>query len=518
MPWRWRWLRPKHTAATPNQAGQQRWWALALLSFGLFMASLDNTILNVALPTLARELHASTDELQWTVDAYQVTYAGLLLVAGALVDRWGKSRTFLVGTAVFGAFSLMAGLVGTTGLLITARALMGIGAALLAPSTLALVSSLFTDPRERTLAFALWSGANGAGGAAGPLLSGILLEHFGWGSIFLINVPIAVVILVAGAFVLPHTRPGRLSGHVDALGAVLSTLALALVCWAVISAPGLGVGSPLVVGAAIAGLSLSAAFIYWESRAANPILRLSLFRIRRFSVAVGVSGLVTAGGAGALFVLTQYLQFSLAFTPLETGWRVLPMAAAMLLGALAAPRFIEYLQLKRTVLVGLALVAAGFAWMASTSITSTFGHLLPGMLLFGLGAGLLVPAATQAVMDALPPDATGAGSATNTAFMQVGSALGVAVIGSILAARYRGVLTASTIWPQLGQWQGTALESMAGALRAAAALPAELGAQLTELANQGFIAGLRASLLTSAAAVLAALLAVAILYPKEPRR
>lgn len=508
---------PAHPATQNGRTHQNRWWALAVLSFGLFMASLDNTILNVALPTLARELHASTDELQWTVDAYQVTYAGLLLVAGALVDRWGRSRTFLVGTAVFGAFSLMAGLVGTTGLLITARALMGIGAALLAPSTLALVSSLFSDPKERTLAFALWSGANGAGGAAGPLLSGILLEHFSWGAIFLINVPIAIAIVVVGAFVLPHWRPMKVYGGVDAPGALLSTVALALICWAVISAPGLGVGSPLVVGATIAGLSLLAGFIFWESKAVNPILRLELFRLRRFSVAVAVSGLVTAGGAGALFVLTQYLQFSLGYTPLQTGIRVLPIAAAMLLGAIAAPRFIENLQLKRTVLFGLAVVVVGFGWLASTTTDSTFAHLLPGALLFGLGAGVLVPAATQAVMDALPADATGVGSATNTALMQVGSALGVAVIGSIMAARYRGVLTGSSLWPALGEWQETVLQSVAGALRAAEQLPADLAAELTQLAQQGFVAGMRLSLLASATSVLVALIAVTIFYPRDRR-
>lgn len=479
------------------------------------MASLDNTILNVALPTLARELGASTDELQWTVDAYQVTYAGLLLVAGALVDRWGKSRTFLVGTACFGGFSLMAGLVNTTGLLIAARALMGIGAALLAPSTLALVSTQFTERKERTVAFALWSGANGAGGAAGPLLSGILLEHFRWGAIFLINVPVAIGIVVVGLFVLPHSRPKPIPGGVDAPGAILSTLALALVCWAIISAPGLGISSPLILASAAAGVVLMAVFIRWEARVTNPILRLSLFRIRRFSVAVAVSGLVTAGGAGALFVLTQYLQFSLAFTPLETGVRVLPIAAAMLIGAVAAPRLIHTLQLKRTVVVGLTVVAIGFGWMATMTTESTFANLLPGALLFGLGAGVLVPAATQAVMDALPPDAMGAGSATNTAHMQVGSALGVAVIGSIMSARYRGVLTSSEIWEQLGTWQETALQSVAGATHAAGQLSADLAVRLEELAQLGFISGMRLSLAASAAAVLIALIAVAVLYPRD---
>lgn len=479
------------------------------------MASLDNTILNVALPTLARELRASTDQLQWTVDAYQVTYAGLLLVAGALVDRWGKTRTFLVGTAVFGAFSLLAGLVNATGPLIWARALMGIGAALLAPSTLALVSTLFTDRRERTTAFAIWSAANGAGGAAGPLLSGILLNHFSWGSIFLINVPIAIGIIVVGLLVLPKSTPRPTPGGVDAAGALLSTAALGLICWAVISAPGLGLTSPLVVGATISGISLLASFVYWESRTANPILRLGLFRNRRFSVAVAVSGLVTAGGAGALFVLTQYLQFSLGFTPLQTGIRVLPIAAAMLLGAISAPRLIGVLRLKHTVLVGLVCVVAGFAWLATTSTASTFTHVLPGALLFGLGAGVLVPAATQAVMDSLPVDATGAGSATNTALMQVGSALGVAVIGSLLAARYRQVLTTSELWPQIGDQQGAAMESVAGALRAAGQLPPEVASQLTDLALQGFVSGMQLSLWVAAASVLLAAILVAILYPRD---
>lgn len=506
---------PATSAVGSSRAHQQRWWALGVLSFGLFMASLDNTILNVALPTLARELQASTDQLQWTVDAYQVTYAGLLLVAGALVDRWGKSRTFLVGAAVFGGFSLMAGLVQTTGMLIAARALMGVGAALLAPSTLALVSKLFTSRQERSFAFALWSAANGAGGAAGPLLSGLLLEHFKWGAIFLINVPIAVAIIISGLFVLPHSRPRRIPGGVDAPGAILSTIALALVCWAVISAPGLGIGSPLVLAAATLGALLMVAFVKWESRAPNPILRLSLFRIRRFTVAVLVSGLVTAGGAGALFVLTQYLQFLLGFTPLETGVRVLPLAAAMLLGAICAPRLIVSLQLKRTVLIGLGLVAGGFGWMATMTVSSTFGNLLPGALLFGLGTGVLVPAATQAVMDALPPDAAGAGSATNTAHMQVGSALGVAVIGAIMFARYRGVLMESSIWDQLGQWQSIAIQSVAGALRAAEQLPAEISKALVEAARLGFIEGMRLSLLASAASVLIALVAVAVLYPRD---
>ncbi|GAA2183923.1 MFS transporter [Brooklawnia cerclae] len=487
------------------------------MSLGLFMASLDNTILNVALPTLAFDLSASTDELQWTVDAYQVTYAGLLLVAGSLVDRWGKSRTFLVGTLLFGAFSLMAGLVSTTGLLIGARALMGVGAALLAPSTLALVSRLFVNPHERTVAFALWSGANGAGGAVGPLLSGVLLEHFRWGAIFLINVPVALVIVVGGLVVLPHGQPRKTGAGIDSPGAALSILALALLCWSVISAPGLGVFSPLVVAAFLGGAVLMVVFVVRESQTQHPILRLGLFRNRRFSVAVAVSGLVTAGGAGALFVLTQYLQFSLNYSPLETGVRILPVAAAMFGGAMAAPHLMQHILLKRTVLVGLGSVVAGFGWLSATTTQTTFTQLLPGALLFGLGAGLLVPAATQAVMDSLPPDASGVGSATNTALMQVGSALGVAVIGALLSARYRDVVESSDVFGQLGQWQHDVLQSMAAAIKAIPNLPADVGSRLDGVVQSAFIEGMRLSLMASTLAVFLALVAVAVLYPRDRR-
>ena len=490
-----------------------------MLSLGLFMASMDNTVLNVALPTLSRELAASMDELQWTVDSYQVTYAGLLLVAGALVDRWVRTRTFLVGTAVFGAASVIAALSPTTSVLIWARALMGVGAALLAPSTLALVSELFTSPRERTTAFALWSAANGAGGAAGPVLSGILLEHFGWSSIFWLNVPVAVVVLGLGWAVLPRTRPVSLDQPVDVVGGLYSMVFLVLLCWAVISAPGLGITSPLVIGATLIGLGLLAVFILHERRAPAPVMRTSLFRIKEFAVAVGVAGLVTAGGAGALFVLTQHLQVVLGFTPLETGIRVLPIAASVLVGSLAVPQLIHRWGLKIAVLIGLGLVGAGFGWMATTSVGDGFGHLLPGAIGFGLGAGLLVPAATQAVMDALPSDATGAGSATNTALMQVGSALGVAVIGSVLAARYRGSLEASGILSQLSPDQaGVVSESVQGAVGLATDLPADLAENLRQAAMTAFVHGMQVGLAVCAASVLLALIVVATLYPRDAHR
>lgn len=501
-----------------DRAVQLRWFGLAVLSLGLFMASMDNTVLNVALPTLSRELDASMDALQWTVDSYQVTYAGLLLVAGALVDRWGRTRTFLVGAAVFGMASMLGAFSPTATLLIWARAAMGIGAALLAPSTLALVSQLFTEPKERTTAFALWSAANGAGGAAGPVLSGLLLEHFEWSSIFWLNVPVAVLVVVFGLAVLPKTGAVVRTERIDVWGGLSSMIFLVLLCWAVISAPGLGIASPLVIGATIAGLGILAAFIFHERKASSPIIQLSLFRIKEFAVAVGVAGLVTAGGAGALFVVTQHLQVVLHFTPLETGVRVLPIAAAVLAGSVAAAHFIQRWGLKVTVLIGLALVGGGFAWMATTTVDHDFWHLLPGAIGFGLGAGLLVPAATQAVMDSLPQDATGAGSATNTALMQVGSALGVAVVGSVLASKYRGSLDSAGVLAKLTPDQAAvSSESVQAATKLAEQLPESQGAELIRAATTAFVEGMQVGLVVCAASVFAALIAVAALYPSDRR-
>ena len=500
-----------------NKHFARRWLALGVLSLALFMASLDNTILNVALPTLAKELKASTGQLQWTVDSYQVTFAGLLLVAGAFVDRWGRTKTFLTGAGVFGLFSLLAGLAPNVELLIVFRALMGIGAALLTPSTLALVSAIFHEPKERTLAFAIWSGANATGGAAGPLLSGILLEHFSWGSIFFINVPVALIIVIAGPFVLQHFKPDSSLKGIDIVGALLSTIALALVCWTVISAPGFGLLSAPIIISAVLGLALMIGFVSWEANFSEPILDLSLFKNRRFSVAVSVAGLVTGGGSAALFILTQYLQFNLAYDPLESGIRILPVAVALGIGVFSAPKLISSLKLKNTVLIGLVFVASGFFWMSFVTVESTYSHMLIGALAFGIGAGLLNPAATQAVMDALPQWASGVGSATNSSLMQVGSAMGVAFGGALLSTRYQNTVANSSIFEQLGEWKQAVLDSYAGAVNAADHFTGPLGEKIIYLAKAGFVEGMSWALIGCGAAVTVSAIAVAVLYPSDKK-
>ncbi|SER95811.1 MFS transporter, DHA2 family, multidrug resistance protein [Propionibacterium cyclohexanicum] len=501
-------------AADP--ADKRRWLGLLVLSLALFMASMDNTILNVALPSLARDLRATNDQLQWTVDAYQVTYAGFLLVAGSLVDRWGRTRTFTAGVIAFGICSLGAGLSGNTSLLILARAVTGVGAALLTPSTLALISVLFRKPTERTTAFAIWSAANGAGAAVGPLLSGALLAHFRWGAIFLINVPVAALCLIGVFLFIPQVAPERADESTDWLGAALSIGGLCVLCWAVISAPGLGIASPPIIVTFLAGLGLMAAFVWWQGRVREPILRLSLFGHRTFAVSVAVSGLVTGGGAGALFVLTQLLQYVLGFTPWQSGLAIMPVALTMLIGAVIAPKALRALGIKRAVLGGLLLVTLGFAWLAATPNEESFAQLLPGALFFGLGAGVLMPAATQAVMDSLPSESEGAGSATNSALMQVGSAMGVAIIGSLLAARYRGAMQTEPLVAALDpQTRDGVLASVAQAVDLT--LDPRY-ADLLPLVKQSFVSGMRIGLGASAVAVAAATVAVIVFFPSEQDR
>ena len=494
---------------------RRRWWGLVVLSVALLMASMDNTILNVALPTLARELHATNDALQWTVDSYQLAYAGFLLVAGSLVDRWGRKRTFMTGVALFGACSVVAALSRGTVMLVAARALTGVGAALLTPSTLAEVSVLFRRPAERTTAFAIWSGANGAGAAVGPLLSGALLAHFGWSSIFLVNVPLAVLCLLGGVWMLPHAAPERADERIDWLGMAASIIGLSVLCWAVISAPGLGLASPLVIGAALVGLVVLGLFVWVQVRAEAPLLDLSLFARRPFAVSVAVSGLVTGGGAGALFVLTQYMQYVLAFTPWQSGLAIMPVAACMLVGAVSAPKVLGSIGIKRTVIAGLVLVALGFGALAVTGSSMAYSHLVVGACAFGLGAGMLMPAATQAVMDSLSPASEGAGSATNSALMQVGSALGVAVIGSLLASTYRARLAGSATVGTLDEATREKVLSSAGE-----AFPMASARGMDELIvtmREAYSSGTALGLGVCAGVVALATVAVAALYPAHAR-
>ena len=467
-----------------------RWLALGVLCVSLLIVTLDNTVLNVALPTLVRDLHATTTELQWIVDAYVMVFAGLLLVAGSVADRIGRKRVFLAGLLAFAAGSTWAAFSGSVGMLIAARASMGIGGAMMMPATLSIITRMFRDPAERQRAIGVWAATTGLGIALGPIVGGVLLSRFWWGSVFLINVPIALLGVACALPLIPDSKnPHALPP--DVAGALMSIAGLGLVLWSLIEAPVRGWSSPLVIGAGIGGLAVLAAFAAWERASSHPMLNIGFFRRRRFSAAVSSVGLVMFGLFGALFVLTQYLQFSLGYSALQAGVRVLPAAGAIAVIAPFSTVLVRAIGTKLTVAAGLLVIAGGLWQVSMASTATTYSGILPGMILLGVGAGLAIPSATESVMGSLPGGHTGVGSATNGAFLQIGGALGVAVIGSLLNTRYQDRMTGALApyhVPDVAMQ--TILGSLGGALGVAGRVGGVLGAELSHLARASFISGM----------------------------
>jgi EmrB/QacA subfamily drug resistance transporter len=490
--------------------------ALAVLCVSLLIVTLDNTVLNVVLPTLVRDLHATTSQLQWIVDAYVMVFAGLLLVAGSVADRVGRKRTFLTGLVAFAAGSTWAAFSGSVGVLIAARASMGIGAALIMPSTLSIITDMFRDPGQRQRAIGLWAGTTGVGIALGPIIGGVLLAHFWWGSVFLINVPIAAAGLLCAVPLVPDSRNPAAS-RPDLVGSLLSIAGLALVLWSLIEAPVRGWSSALVIGAGLGGLAVLAVFAAWERTSSHPMLNLDFFRRRQFSAAISSVGLVTFGLFGALFVLTQYLQFDLGYTPLEAGVRVLPAAGAIALVAPLSTLLVRAVGTKLTAAAGLAIIAGGLWQISGATAATTYLGTLPGMIMLGIGAGLVIPSCSASVMGSLPRGHTGIGSATNGAVLQIGGALGVAVIGSLLSTRYQDHITAALAAYHVPPTVlSTILGSLGGALGVAGHLGGILGAALDHLARSAFVSGMDLGLGVGAAVALAGCLLALALLPARP--
>ncbi|MFE2064308.1 MFS transporter [Streptomyces sp. NPDC059467] len=498
--------------------------ALLVLCVSLLIVTLDNTILNVALPTLVREPDASTTRLQWIVDADALVFAGLMLAAGSSADRFGRRRVFVTGLAAFGGTSAWAAYSGSTGMLIAARAGMsvgvgvGVGAAMMMPSTLSIITDMFRDPGERRRAIGVWAATSGLGVAVGPVAGGLLLEHFWWGSVFWVNVPFAVAGLVCATLLVPDSRNPS-APRPDPVGSVLSVIGLGLLLWAVNEAPVRGWTSALVLAAAGgSGLAVLVCFALWERASTHPMLNVDFFRERRFSIATSSDSLAMFGLFGALFVLTQYLQFSLGYSALETGLRVLPVAGLLAVVAPLSPVLVRRAGTKAVVGTGLLAVAFGLWQVSGADVSSTYEDVLAGILLLGLGAGLVVPAALDSLMGTLPQSDTGVGSATNGVSVQMGGALGVAVIGSLLTTRYQdrmGPALAPYRLPH--QVSDRVLGSLGRALDLAGRMGGATGLMLSELARSAFVSGMGLGLSVGAAvAASGAVLAFAALPSRPP--
>ncbi len=501
---------------------------LAVLCLPLLIVSLDNTVLNVALPTLVRKLHAGDSELQWIVDAYVISFGGLMLVSGSLADRVGRKRTFLAGLAIFAVCSTWAAFSGSAEILIAARACMGVGATLIMPSTLSIITNTFGDPRERQRALGIWAGTSGAGVSLGPIVGGLLLAHFDWGSVFLINVPIAALALVLGGRFVPDSR-NETALAPDVSGSLLSVAGLGLLLWAVIEAPVHGWTSAEVLASGGVGVGVLVLFAAWEGRTSHPMLQVAFFRKRAFSAAVTGTATMMFALMGSLFVLTQFLQFQLGNTPLLAGVHMLPAAGGIAVVAPFSPILVRRLSTKLTVATGLLLVAGGLLQVAGATVHSTYSSQLPGTIMIGIGAGFVMPACVGSLVGTLPLEHTGIGSATNGSFLNIGGALGVAIVGSLMSSRYQHQVAAAlsghargslgsilALHPLPAAAHGTVLGSLGGALSVAERAGGILGLGISRAARAAFIDGMGLGLEVGAAVVLAGVLIALIALPMRP--
>jgi EmrB/QacA subfamily drug resistance transporter len=387
--------RDLRVAMASSTTYQRRWWALAVLCLSLVVLAMDNTILNVALPTLAQDLEATGSQLQWMVDAYLLVFAGLLLTMGAVGDRYGRKLALDAGLVVFVAASATSAFAGSPEVLIAARAAMGIGAALIMPSTLSIITNIF-PPAERGRAIGVWAGVAGLGVVLGPVVGGWLLEGFWWGSVFLVNLPVVALAIGVGWPLLPESRDPSAT-PLDPIGALLSVAALVALVYGIIQAPEAGWTDPLVLGAFGVAAVLSVAFVWWERRSQHPMLPMELFGNPRFSAASGAIAMAFFALFGSVFLLTQHLQFVLGYTPLQAGVRVLPVAALVVAAPLAA-RLTERIGTKLVVAAGL-LTVGGALWLLSTvQLGDGYGAVAATLALLGIGMGLTVAPATESIM------------------------------------------------------------------------------------------------------------------------
>ncbi|GAA3810399.1 MFS transporter [Sphaerisporangium flaviroseum] len=411
----------------------RRWWILGVLCLSLLVLVVDNTVLNLAIPSLVRELGAGPADVQWIIDAYILVFAGLLLTAGSLSDRYGRRRFLIIGLALFGGASVVAMLAQEPWQLIGARALMGVGGSFLMPSTLSILVTVFDDS-ERRKAIAAWSAVAMVGVIVGPTLGGFLLEHYWWGSVFLLNVPIAAVAILAAVLLMPESRaPAR---RTDPLGALLSTVGMTALVYVVIAAPREGWTSPRALVAMAVGVVALTGFVLWERRSDHPMLPLSLFRDRNFSGASFSIVLMSFGTGALLLMLTQYLQFVLGYGPMKAGLALLPYAVAAAVFNGVGAGLGQRVSNRVLIALGLLVLAGGFVVLALIDPSDGYGMLITGLLIMGVGGGLAGPAAYATLMGAVPQEHAGVGSALNDTVQQVGMALSVAILGSVLAGVY----------------------------------------------------------------------------------
>ncbi|MGD0375430.1 MAG: MFS transporter [Streptosporangiaceae bacterium] len=489
---------------------------LLVLCLSLLVVVIDNTILNTALPTLARVLHAGTSSLQWITDAYTLCFAALLVPAGALGDRYGRRLSLLGGLAVFALGSTAAAFASGTGMLIGARVVMGLGAAFVMPATLSILNAVF-PPKERPQAIAAWSAVAGVGIVVGPTLGGLLLAHFWWGSVFLINVPLVAVALAGVLMTVPETaEPG---GHrLDLPGTALVAGALFAIVDAIIEAPGRGWTSGATLAETAAGLAALAAFVWWELRIEHPLIDLRVFAVRAFSASAAAVTVIFFALFGSLFVLTQYLQLVHGYSPLAAGVRALPFAIAMGAASPVSPILAKRLGSRVIIPAGMALMGLGLLGLSTAGVHTAYLPIAIAIAIMGGGMGLVMAPASTTIMSTVPAHQAGAGSAINDTIREVGGALGVAIVGSLAAAVYRsrlGSTLATAHAPGAVVHQATSSVAAADAIGAHVGGPA--GSELVSAAHNAFVSAMAMGIRVAAAVALVSAVAAIFALPRRSR-
>jgi EmrB/QacA subfamily drug resistance transporter len=513
---------PIQPTTAPPAAGRwpqghpRRRQILLVLCLSLLVVVIDNTILNTALPTLARVLHAGTSSLQWIADAYTLCFAALLIPAGALGDRYGRRTSLVGGLAVFALGSAAAAFASGTGMLIAARVVMGLGAAFVMPATLSILNSVF-PPRERPQAIAAWSAVAGVGIVIGPTLGGLLLSHFWWGSVFLINIPLVALALAGVLLTVPETaEPGR--GRLDFTGTLMIAGALFLIVDAIIEAPTRGWTGWVTLAELAAGAAMLGLFTWWELHIPNPLIDLRVFAVRAFSAAAASVTVIFFALFGSLFVLTQYLQLVHGYSPLSAGVRALPFALAMAAVSPVSTVLAGRLGSRVVIPAGIALMGAGLLDLSTAGVHTSYPPLAIAVAIMGAGMGLVMAPASTTIMTTVPAHQAGAGSAVNDTIREVGGALGIAIVGSLAENVYRTKLGTALATAHLPQpVSHLATSSVAAADAVGRHVGGTSGAQLTAAAHTAFTTAMATGMRVSAVVALAAAIGVAFALPARRR-
>lgn len=502
---------PDMTAAAPK-ATRRDWLGLAVIALPCLLYSMDLTVLNLAIPQLSVDLKPSAAQLLWIVDIYGFMIAGSLITMGTLGDKIGRRKLLLIGAAAFGLASILAAFSTSAEMLIATRALLGIAGATLAPSTLSLIRNMFLDSKERSFAIGIWIASFSAGGAIGPLVGGLLLEHYWWGSVFLVGVPVMILLLVLGPILLPEFKDPE-AGRVDLASAALSLTAVLAVIYGIKHMAEHGGGWQAAV-AILAGLAIGGVFLRRQRRLADPFLDLRLFRNPVISAALAINVLGFLFLFGSFLFIGQYLQLVKGFSPLEAGLWSLPSALAFILGTPIAPVLAHRFRPAPIMSVGLTLAALGFALLSRVTVDSPITIVVVAGVIFSLGFTPVVALTTELVVGSAPPQRAGSAAAISETSLEFGGAVGIAVLGSIVTAVYRGQMALTQPAGLPPDTARNAAATLGGAVAEAARLPADLAASLLAAARAAFVAGMQLSALVATVGLVVTALTALVLLRK----